>query len=251
MSYRKKIFVTAGGVGIFLVVIICILLLIRYPVINNEEVKSKQVVSEFIMQVFEEPKEAQSKALGVVKFNLANTKQTGTYEIIDIGVEHIHVSTNLLKVFTKVEFQNNKTDHDVVFYIIDLINEEGNWKVISLEETSPQLSDKGIIDMADSDKKDIKRLFKSFAEDMKTDYRLSEKYLISKAKRSHKSSYSFLESRAIKTNIKNVSLDKVMYFSNNIAITKISYDNNSKYMNVLLSLFRTSKGWKIYDIKQI
>lgn len=219
-------------------------------ILSNDDKEVQKTVDKFIELVFDDPKQASSMALGTVKFNLANMKDTGNYKIVDTDIKVIDSSDNFYRVYERVEFESNLIGHDVVFYYIDLIKDK-EWNVISLEEVNPIERALEKKDITEADREEIAILFESFAKEVTNDYKAAEKYLIFRAKRSHKSSYNAFGKQAIKTSINNIHIDKVMYSTKNIAITKITYDNNSKPMAVLLSLYRTTKGWKIYDIKQI
>lgn len=213
----------------------------------------QNTVDKFINLAFTDSKKASDMTLGVVKFNLVNMKEVKGYRIIDTDTELIESSENFFRVYKKVEYENSIIGHDVIFYCIDFIKHEGSWKVISLVEIDPIVKNFNNEKISDLEKKNIMAVFQDYIKEMNTDYESSEKYLISKAKRTHKTLYNFnnFENQAIKANIKNINIDKVIYHSKDIAIAKLSYDNNSKERAVLLYLYRTSKGWKIYDIKQI
>lgn len=182
-------------------------------------------------------------------------KETQEYRIIDTDTKVIAISENYSRAYSKIEFESNLSGHDMVFYYIDQIKDKNKWKVISLKEIDPseELSlfmKRAKIKISKSDSEEIIALFQNFTEEMKKDYKTGENYLISKAKKSHVSSYSF-QTKAIETNIEDIEIDSVMYSSKKVAVVKVTYSNNSKPMAVLLGLYKTSKGWKIYDIKQI
>ncbi|WP_459195608.1 hypothetical protein [Wukongibacter baidiensis] len=221
--------------------------------IDDMDSEFQNTVDKFVELVFTDPKSASKMALGVVKFNLVNMNEVTGYKIIDTETKLIDSSDDFFRVYERIEYENDGRDHDVVFYYIDFIKNEGSWRAISLIETDPIIKNFESEEVTDSQKEDVKAVFKDFIKEMDRDYKSAEEYLISKAKKAHKASYNFSDHQrqVIKTDIENINIDKVVYYTKDIAITKISYTNNSKEMEVLLNLYRTNKGWRIYDIKQI
>lgn len=223
--------------------------------VNDEEINKQ--VNEFIRHLFAgDADKAGDTALGAVKFNVManNTDYETQYAIKNINSETTFKADDMATVYSIIEFNDtHKNDHDLVFYEIKLLKENGAWKIFNLNETEPVLSNNPITDKKaiDAITDDSVNVFKDYTNALAAgDYNKAGDYLISKAKKMQSKANPAIQKLNIIGEITDISCNAI-HTEENIFVSKIKYKNDNKPMTIIAYFYKTGEGWKIYNVNQI
>lgn len=194
--------------------------------------------------------DAESKALGDVKYNIATNKANKSFDvnILNINAHTTMQNKNVCDIYSTVEYiLENELYLD--FIKATMIKAGDTYKVYKLENTEPYYK------MYKSNKNiDIipaENIFKEYIktlEDKK--YEEASTYLIGQAKTAHNVTTDILKTAELIKNPKDCESEYLIGGKEYLKL-KISYTNDNREMCVVVSYFNTQEGWKIYDISQI
>lgn len=199
----------------------------------------------------QELEEAKKLTSGLVYFNLNNLQsdKDKAHVVINLKTTTLSESNSWALVQAIVESVNPQNTISVHWYNLTLLKED-IWKIYKLEEIDPLFAPGRIED------KDVQEGEDIFAEFSRTllekHYQEAGTFLIGKAKNSHEQAATFLEDTVIAES-KQVKINSAIALSGseNNLILRLDYQLDGRDLSVIVSYYRTSKGWKIYNVSQI
>lgn len=212
----------------------------------------------FINNLFSANKDVLLSTTGDVRRNVENNlDKMKEYEIIHLFSD-VEFSTNEFATVNTVVEYGISDEIDVSFYKFYLIKENNEFLIYNLEEDISLASLREIQgDKTEAElmsETDMFKTIEGYMSDLSSEnFSLSSRHLIGKAKINHNLSYQFVSQAKdqIIFDISNINHVIVAANLSNVSIVKTTYINNGREISILTSLYRTSKGWKIYDVTQI
>lgn len=224
-----------------------------FPIDTNTTF-ARETSEGFIKSLFSANEQVLEYITGDVKHNLKdNISDLKKYDINEIKFDIEYISDKFASVNTIVEFTSNKDDVDVDFYRFYMVKEQDKYLIYKLENNivlneintndDITISTIGATDTIDEYFKDIESGFLS----------KSVNHLIGRAKANHLQSYGFISELvdSIDYNFTQLEHEILVENTGKIILVKSAYENNSNPIEIITTLYKTSKGWRIYDINQI
>lgn len=194
---------------------------------------------------------------GEVKNNIkSNIKDLEKFDIINIKSKVEYSSGSFAITNVIVEYETNN-DVDVVFYRFYLVRENNEYLIYKIENDfsfANFMLNEDIIGELEIKKNELFTTIEDYMKDLEQgELILSSRYLIGKAKQNHDKSYQFINraKEQIKIDISNIKHEVLIENSNKISVVKSTYTNDNRLISILTTLYKTSKGWRIYDISGI
>lgn len=219
---------------------------------NEAELTAKEFVGFMARQEIEKAREIST---GLVKYNLYNAKPIAAkaHMVLEIDTKIKAESPDMAIVYTNIETINPLNEVSKHWYMVYLINQNEDWKVYKIEEGDPIIEHKNKnAVISEEDIEEAVLVFQKFcAKIINNNYSGAGSYLIGIAKNNHELVGNILnntlttEGPVIIHNAKSIMTgDKVM-------VLKIEYSLGDKEMVSVVSFYKTSRGWKMYNVSQI
>lgn len=210
----------------------------------------------FIKSLFSANEEVLNYVTGDVKNNLSNNlSDMKKFKINDVICSVEYASDNFATVNTVVEYEKNSNEVDVDFYRFYLINNNDDGFLIYKLENNMVFDNASTVndDIEISTTGATKALDSYFEQIQNGKLSESSNYLVGKAKADHINSYSFVAKvkDTLNYNFSELSHSLLSSDMGRLLVVKSQYKNNDNDVSIISTLFKTSKGWKIYDITQI
>ena len=225
----------------------------KLPVDQNTQF-AQEVSEDFITGLFSANEDVLELCTGTVKRNIEKGMDSlPVYKVNEIITVPEFVSSDFATINTIVEYQREDESVDIEFYRFSLINENGDFLVYNLENNvaygsnntvdNIEVSNSGLIDAVDLYFKDISSGNLSG----------SATHLVGRARADHIRSYEFVSQAFTTMDIEfnDIEHSIVSNDMDRLAIVRSDYASGNSDISILSTLFKTSKGWKIYEIKQI
>lgn len=228
--------------------------------INNDNIEAFKkddgvitTTNEFLRALTEEKTEkAMEMSVGSVRYSITNNKnkKKGKYTVIDINSEIESSNDNLNIVNSIIEIKNKESGEiDVGFLRVYKIKRDDNFKVFRVEDIEPILDS----DINNNDKEldNIKSSFISYIKYLENNkYKKAGRFLIGQAKKAHNQTMKLIKDTKLIENPRDFKTE-ITYFNTRNAIANCSYFNNDKKITAVVSFYKTSEGWKIYNVSKI
>lgn len=194
---------------------------------------------------------AEDLSTGTVKYNIATNKNNKKLDIaiIDVSTYVINANNTICEFYAYIEYYLQEEYYCDFIKSSMLLDKDGYYKVYKLENSEPYYrlykNNKNV---------DITSAENTFIEYVKAlesrKYKDAGTYLIGQAKTIHNATADILKDATLIKNPKDYK-SKYLIGGNEYLKLKISYTNDNKNIDVIVSFFNTQEGWKIYDISQI
>lgn len=192
---------------------------------------------------------AQEYSLGSIKYNLANSVPSNQNKFL------ININSNINSVNDEFAVVNSTIEvsganyFNVDFLKLYLIKDNETYKVYRIEEEDPLLIEEN--NELDMELSEHIKVFKDYVLYLsENDFNKASKLLIGKARKAHIQTKDIIKNTKLIENPSNFNIEPLYVTENNV-ITRTSYMNNQNVVNNLISFYKTSEGWKIYNVSQI
>ncbi|MBO8160689.1 MAG: hypothetical protein H0Z24_03550 [Thermosipho sp. (in: Bacteria)] len=211
----------------------------------------QEKVKEWVIAVANGQKEsALALSSGQVRFHIAAKQNViPKYEVISIDVKVKAASKDWAKANVTLETKDEKGIIDVHWYDIYL-NKNKHWEIYRVEEVSPDLDKIVLMKASKEDIKQAQIVFQNYLTLLtQNEYVKAANYLIGRAKNAHVRDEGKFKKSTVLTTFKNLNFH-LLYNSKKHLILKCAYTVEKRPVSVAASLFKTSEGWKIYNVSQ-
>lgn len=224
-------------------------------IINDKNTEYAISISEkFIKELFTGSPKVLDYSTGSIRRNLkVGMDKLPKYNINDIICMAEYASGDFATINTIVEFTKPDESIDVDFHKLYLIKENDQFLVYDLEKNMVFNSNNTVNDIEISSS-GLTETIDSYLKNISNDeLSKSAEHLIGTAKSDHEKSFDFISKAMgiLEYNISDINHNILSSQTGRLALVRSDYLNNGKDISIVFTLFKTSKGWKIYEIKQI
>jgi len=233
--------------AITIILVLTISMILYILPISKNSAEVERIAYKFIENIMSgNIKMAQEVSTGVVKYNLASSHQSGKYEISDIELKTVTFNNGLAEINATIKTEQPSS----IFWYKILLIKKNDWKVYYVEDTDPILSRNTNIKELEIEK--AQEVFTSYANKVQNgNYVLASKYLIGKARITHKKSKQLFEKMTTgKASIEVYNL-QTLHSNSNELILLIDYFLEDRKVSALVSFYKLNNQWKIYSISQV
>lgn len=198
---------------------------------------------------------AKNMTTGAILANLSNTNKieenNSEYMVISKTIKVLGENKNWAKLNAEIETKNRKTGIiDVHWYEMYLAFEnENNWRIYRIDEAEIML---GINqDIQPQDKAEATKIFSQYLTLLSENkYDKAGELLVGKARTAHEQTKDILGKASVIKYFKEIKLDS-LYYDGKDLIAEVRYLVDGRSTALTVSFFRTSEGWRIYNVSQI
>jgi len=202
-----------------------------------------KAAKEFISYVIEGSGNAQELSLGAVRHNLSKSA-VPEFTVINIDTKVLNRSKDHAVVMVTSQSQKGDIFH-LGWHKLFMIRTENQWKVYRIQEAEPVIT-AGRIEGVD----DALAVLKKYVEALNEDYEQAAAYLAGRARSSHLYMEEVFKNQLTEMKFENITAAPVSGGRNTLLL-QVNYQMDNRNLSSLVSFYRSSKGWMIYDISQI
>jgi hypothetical protein len=222
---------------------------------NSGDQKSKSDI-EKVVEMFltfaakQDYEKAKEMATGLVLFNISNTKTetAKAHMVSDINTSVSSADQKWSVVKAELETINPKNSINAHWFTMYLVK-DGIWKIYKVVEEDPVFVPGKI---NESDIENAKNVFIEFCNAVfEKRYDEAGIYLVGRAKNNHEQAGNILKDAVITdSKFKIHSVEPLSGNKKNL-ILNINYNLGGRDIKTIVSYYKTSRGWKIYNVSQI
>lgn len=229
---------------------------------NNDfaisDLKAIETSEIFVYKLLDGDNSVLDLVTGDVKYNIAgNIDNLKKYNTINVNARLEYSSGQFAVTNVIAEYESNNSV-DVMFYKFYLINENNRYLIYKLEESfsfaNLKIENRELTEEMKMSKTDVFGTVEDYIKDLQNgELSLSSRHLIGKAKQNHDKSYQFISKAKdqIIIEISDINHEILASDTKDISVVKSTYMNGDRLVSILTTLYKTSEGWKIYDISQV
>lgn len=249
---KKSLFLCFGFLLLILLIgTVCSNLLTKTSYSKGEaEITAEEFITHAARQEIEKALEVST---GLVKYNLHNTKliSARAHVVLEVNTHIVTETHDMAIAQINIESINPLNEVSMHWYEVYLLREEDSWKVYKIEEVDPLIENKHAVSSND-DTEEALLIFQGFCEKIiSKDYPRAGSYLIGRAKNNHELAGNMLTNAVITEGEVTINNAKSIMVGDKVMVLKIEYSIGSKKMRSIVSYYKTSRGWKIYNVSQI
>lgn len=241
--------------------------IVEVVIFNNigraSENEIELVGDQFIKDLFSWDKDRLEKVtLGTVRFNVAANKdgvEANQWELVNVESKGRFIGDNLGEVYSTVEYKDKLGEANTIFYSIQMLKRDGEWRIYRLKEGEPQIEGEftrgllaGTWDTG-SVKEELEKVFLAYVGGLlEDDYKGASSELISIARRLHDDTGQFIRgANLFEGKPVEIVSTRMIHENENIAIYEFKYSKGETILNSMVHFYLTGQGWKIYDVVQL
>jgi len=210
--------------------------------INEIKATATAFISHIATGDLEKPK---SMAAGQVLWNLAQSDDLPKARVERIKTQVVGYSSEwaIVNCLAELTLENNQSDVD--WYEIEMYRPENTWKVIRINNITPQPMDKGRANSSTDEAQNV--MIQYLDACAKGEYQQASGYLAGQARRLQEQSFQTLKGAVSTSGYTGFSFEPI-YSSPELIKAFVSYELDGRQVRLVATFYKTIRGWKIVAI---
>lgn len=192
---------------------------------------------------------AREHALGNVAARLASRQDTPErVAIVGFSARPLEAGPHWAKLWVAVETRSDDGEPDMNWYFLGMVKEADGWKVYEAEPAPPMAF--GVGKVPSGVPEEAAACFEGYLNALaRNDYRAAGKSLVGAARRAHEAAEPVLAKGPVVRKIESLTLTPV-WEKGPMLVTQAGYVVDGRDVKVLVTFWRTGRGWRIADVEQ-
>ncbi len=196
-------------------------------------------------------KTSSGRALYTINTRKEQVESLYAAKIVDMQINVMATSKQWASAHVIVETALSDGDVDVSWYNLMLQNDNG-WKVYRVTSVLPVLN--GTPDLKGISKADVQKIQEVFSDYLtclaQNRYREAGRYLVGLSRQQFEIGMQALGKSPVIKDYQDITVEPVWH-KNNMVVSKIMYEADSRPVSVMVWMYKTSVGWKIANVESI